>query len=84
MPASHAIASLARACATEHHEFWANDRSLLDGAFIESTRIHGPRQVTDLYLLAAAVARGGRLATFDRSIPLSAVPGATDEHLVQV
>jgi hypothetical protein len=28
--------------------------------------------------------RGGRLATFDRAIPLQAVPGAKPEHLVLI
>jgi len=37
--------------------------------------------VTDAYLLALAVAKGGRLVTFDRSLPLSAAPGAGEEHL---
>jgi hypothetical protein len=32
--------------------------------------------VTDVYLLGLAVKRGGALATFDRTIPLAAVPGA--------
>ena len=44
----------------------------------------GHRQLTDLYLLALARARGGRLVTFDRSIPLRAVRGATSRHLVVV
>ncbi len=44
--------------------------------------MHGPRQVTDAYLLAMATARGGRFATFDRSVVLSAVPAATADNLV--
>jgi hypothetical protein len=35
-------------------------------------------------LLALAVEHRGRLVTFDHSIPLSAAPGATPEHLVVV
>ena len=38
---------------------------------------HGHQQLTDVYLLALAVKRGGRLATFDQRIPLAAVKGAT-------
>ena len=34
------------------------------------------KQVTDTYLLALAVANGGRFVTVDQSITLSAVPGA--------
>jgi uncharacterized protein len=40
--------------------------------------------LTDVYLLALAVRRRGRLATFDRTIPLGAVRGATRDTLVTV
>lgn len=78
---SEAMDRLEAATATPHHEFWACSVSLLDAGRIERTRIHGARQITDVYLLALAVRHGGRFVTFDRSIPLSAVPGATQEHL---
>ena len=42
----------------------------------------GSRHVTDIYLLALAASRGGRLVTFDRSIARDAVPGAKTNHLV--
>jgi toxin-antitoxin system PIN domain toxin len=77
-----AIERLARATASEYHEFWPCALSLLDGDVIDRTRLHSSRQVTDAYLLALAVAREGRLATFDRSVPLSAVIGAEERHLV--
>jgi toxin-antitoxin system PIN domain toxin len=79
---AEAVERLRRATETEHHEFWPCAVSLLDRDRIEAGRVHGPRQVTDVYLLALAVARGGRFVTFDRSIPLSAAPGAGPEHLV--
>jgi hypothetical protein len=40
------------------------------------------RHLTDLYLLALAVQRQGRLVSFDQRIPLSAVVGAGPQHLV--
>ena len=40
-----------------------------------------PRQVTDAYLLAVAIAHNGQFVTFDRSFSLSSVHGATEEHL---
>lgn len=40
------------------------------------------KQLTDIYLLALAVNHAGCLLTFDRSIPLSAVRGAEQHHLV--
>jgi hypothetical protein len=69
------------ACATPHHEFWQCEISLLDRQVVDRHRLHGPRQVTDAYLLALAVHRGGRFVTFDRSVVTSAVPGATAESL---
>lgn len=77
-----AVERLRRATSTEHHEFWPCAISLLEERRIHSSHVHGPRQVTDVYLLALAVEHGGRFVTFDRSIPLSAAPGATPEHLV--
>ncbi|MDQ4117433.1 MAG: PIN domain-containing protein [Actinomycetota bacterium] len=72
---------LGRAVDTPHHEFWPCDLSLLDEEVVDRTRVHGPRQVTDSYLLALAVRNRGRLVTFDRSVVLSAVPGATADAL---
>lgn len=66
------------------HEFWPCQGSVLDPEFLTTTRIHGPRQVTDAYLLALAAHRGGRFATFDRRITTDAVPHAGPEHLVVV
>lgn len=70
--------------ATSHplHEFWADRVSLLDPARVDHTRIHGPKQLTDVYLLALAVAHGGRLVSFDRAIPTAAVHGVVTAHLV--
>jgi toxin-antitoxin system PIN domain toxin len=81
---SEAVERLRRATSTEYHEFWPCSISLLEDRRINSEHVHGPRQVTDVYLLALAVEHGGRFVTFDRSIPLSAAPGATPEHLVVV
>src|SRR5690242_2072517 len=60
-----AISLLHAATSTNLHAFWAADISLLDPAVLDRSRVHGPRQLTDLYLLALAVQRGGCLATFD-------------------
>lgn len=73
---------LTEATATPQHQFWADDISLLDPSVADRTRIHGPRQVTDLYLLALAVRQGGCFVSFDASIPRTAVKGAEKTHLV--
>lgn len=82
VPVAAAIDRLARATRAEHHAFWPCDVSLLDAGRLDRARLHGPRQVTDAYLLALAVAHGGRLVTFDGAIPLAAVASAGVGHLV--
>jgi predicted nucleic acid-binding protein len=67
---------------TAHHRFWPDDVSLLAVAVADRTRIHGPRQVTDRYLLARAVRHRGRFVSFDAGIPHAAVRGAERKHLV--
>lgn len=78
-----AIDRLARLTATEDHVFWPDAVSICKG-IVDAKHVAGHRQITDSYLLALAVHNGGRLATFDRSIPLAAVAGADDEHLAVI
>jgi hypothetical protein len=66
-------------------------RALLDVnvllALMDSVNVHhilGPKQITDVYPLALAVKNGGRLVTFDRSVPLRAVRAAEPKHLVMI
>lgn len=56
------------------HTFWPDAISLFE-APADSSLILSPGQVTDTYLLALAVHRGGRLATFDRHLSPRAVSG---------
>lgn len=76
------IERLAEASAHATHQFWPDEISVLDAGSIDRTRVHGPRQLTDVYLLALAVHRRGRFVTFDTAVPLAAVPGAAGRHLV--
>jgi len=66
------------------HEFWSDEVSMLDETAVDFSRLHGHRQVTDAYLLALAVRRGGAIASFDTALPLSAVRGASKRHLLAV
>ncbi|MFT4225676.1 TA system VapC family ribonuclease toxin [Micropruina sp.] len=75
-----AMELLAGARVSPTHEFWPADISVLDA--VTRTRVHGPRQLTDLYLLALAVHHRGRFVTLDARIPPDAVPGATTDDLV--
>lgn len=77
-----AITRLHEATLADDHERWVDDVSILDPDVIDHARLHGPRQITDVYLLALAVRRDGCLVTLDRSVPLSAVRGAEPRHLL--
>jgi toxin-antitoxin system PIN domain toxin len=82
VPVRAGLERLREATTSSHHAFWPDDVTLLDERVADATRIHGPRQLTDLYLLALAVRHGGRLVTFDRAIAVSAIRGASDKHLL--
>ena len=64
------------------HEFWTAEISILDDFLFNLDRIHGPKQLTYIYLLAMATGFKGQLVTFDQSIPISAVKNAKAENLV--
>lgn len=72
---------LQEAISTSDHAFWHDDISTLETEWVDSSRVLGPRQLTDVYLLALATKNDGRLVTFDRSITLAAVPKAEARHL---
>ena len=84
LPVAALMDRLGAATAARGHRFWPDDVSLLEPQVADRTRIHGPRQLTDLYLLALTVRHRGRFATFDKSIPLAAVAGAEKKHLITV
>jgi toxin-antitoxin system PIN domain toxin len=73
---------LGHATAGTTHEFWPDSLSLLESGTLNWAHVLTSRQITDTYLLALAVARGGRLVTLDRGISLKAVPGAAPKNLV--
>jgi uncharacterized protein len=73
---------LAAATADRSHVFWSDEISLLEPDRISWDHVLGSRHITDVYLLALAVANRSFLATFDRSISMSAVRGAQARHLV--
>ncbi len=82
VPLQEAIQTLQTLCQSPKHQFWPDDLSLLDAAAFNHSKIHGHRQLTDLYLLGLAVKHQGCLVSFDGAIPLSAVKGAEKQHLV--
>lgn len=72
---------LATFCASGHHSFWPDIISLLEPTAVRTPLAATHRQLTDVYLLALAVQRESRLATFDQHLPLSAVAGCGPEHV---
>lgn len=78
---AEAYAQLLDATSSQHHQFIADDISLLDDTLVRFQDLAGPRQLTDVYLLTLAVAHDARLVTLDRRIPLmNGVRGATEDN----
>jgi uncharacterized protein len=84
MAAAAAVDMLAEQIVETDHAFWPDDISLLDREKFDFDRIVGPKQLTDVYLLALAIEHGGRLATFDRTVPTGAVRGAEPLHVALI
>ena len=84
LPVRAVAERLAEAAAGDLHEFWADDVSLIDARVATAGRIHGPRQVTDVYLLALATCHRGRFVTFDAAVSREAVVGADANHLLVI
>ena len=82
LPVRAVMERLEAAAASTFHAFWPDDVSLLDARVADAARIHGPRQLTDVYLLALAVRHGGRFVTFDASVSADAVRGAEKKHIL--
>jgi toxin-antitoxin system PIN domain toxin len=80
-PVPQVAARLQEACGDPSHAFWPDDFSLLDDSVIHWHRVLGHRQITDAFLLALAVAHGGRFVTFDQRIRTEVVRGAEPQHL---
>lgn len=72
---STAAATLADLVRRGGHSFWEDRVSLLTSPIVEISALMTSKQVTDTYLLALAVERGGELATFDRRLSTRAVVG---------
>jgi toxin-antitoxin system PIN domain toxin len=84
VPLPDALATIQAQVARGGHEFWPDDLSILDAERINHTRLLGPAQITDIYLLALAVRHNGRLVTLDRSMDSTSVRNAAPANLVIV
>jgi toxin-antitoxin system PIN domain toxin len=79
---SEARMLLVEQLARPDHEFWVDDLSIADAEIFDFDHVLTAKHLSDIYLLALAVSRGGCLVTFDRHIPLNAVRNAGAHHLV--
>lgn len=73
-----AIRTLSQAVAGPAHEFLPDDISLLDQQLVAHQHVQGPKQLTDIYLLALSVSHGAQFVTFDKAVSRLAVPQATN------
>ena len=72
------------AVSSPYHQFINDDISILDDVLVDARRLTGYRQLTDVYLLALAVAHDARLVTLDTHIPFGAVRAANESHLAVI
>ena len=73
---------LQRLRALPGHQFWQDSISAADSRALPSLQGVTSRQLTDVYLLALAVHRGGNLATLDARIDPARVPGGPQALVV--
>jgi toxin-antitoxin system PIN domain toxin len=83
-PVAEVAERLADACRHPSHQFWSGGISLISPNSVSWTQLLGPRQVTDAYLLAVAVAEGGRFVSFDQRISTDLVPRARPDQLLVI
>jgi toxin-antitoxin system PIN domain toxin len=73
---------LLQICADLDHEFWSDSVSLLTESRVNWSRVLGHNQITDVYLLALAVANKACLVTLDHRVALSTVHEAGSSNLM--
>ena len=73
---------LQQICADMDHEFWPDILSLRTETKVNWSRVLGHNQITDVYLLALALANKGCLVTLDHRVSLSTVIGAGSVNLM--
>jgi uncharacterized protein len=64
------------------HTFWPTTISCFEATASFERRMHGPKQITDGYLLGIAQHHGGKLATMDKAV--KSLAGPKHSHLVEL
>jgi hypothetical protein len=75
---------LAANTAAADHVFWNVDMAVNEAVAVAGPRLVGHQQVTDAYLLALAVRRGGVLATLDQGVVALTAPRSPERRVVEV
>jgi len=78
---NEAIKKLTQVVSSPGHEFLPDNISLLDQQLFVYKHVQGPKQLTDIYLLALSVSHGARLVTLDPGVPHVAVQQATNDSV---
>ncbi len=73
---------LVRLCLFPGHQFWSDSLSIRNLEVMPDLRKTKSKQLTDLYLLALAVERKGKLVTLDKRIRVKWVSGGQDQYVV--
>jgi uncharacterized protein len=66
------------------HHFWPDSLTLAEVDRQFGSRIKGPNQITDAYLLALAMSNHGRLVTFDYRIEALAPQGSRERAALEI
>ena len=82
LPMQQVVAGLRQAMQNPLHEFWADDVNTVTSQAIDWSYTVRPAQLTDVYLLALAVAHEARFVTLDQGIAPACVPTAQADQLV--
>lgn len=82
LPIGNLARRLRSAISAKDHVFWADTISLCNAEHFNYEEILTSRHLTDLYLLALAKANSGRLVTLGRGIPVQAIRGISQDHLL--
>ena len=82
LPMQQVVTGLRQAMQNPLHEFWADDINIVTTMAIDWSYTVRPAQLTDVYLLALAVAHEACFVTLDQGIAPTCVPTARADQLV--
>jgi toxin-antitoxin system PIN domain toxin len=81
---AEAVTMLRRHTESARHCFWPDSLTLAELDQRLGSRIKGPSQITDAYLLALAMQHQGRMVSFDYRMEALAPPGSTEREALLI